>query len=68
MVYAQLTDDSNWFYEVDVTDQVHAADQEEGAPIKIELDKLPFPESVPGGSGLQPSVNKWNEVQVDINL
>lgn len=68
MVYAQLTDGSNWFYEVDVTDQVHAADQEEGAPIRIELDKLPFPEAIPGGSGVQPSVNKWNEVYIDINV
>ncbi len=69
MVYAQLTDGTNWYYEKDVTDQVHDTNQEEGTHIKIELEQLPLPKPVPGpDGGLQPSVSKWNEIYIDIKI
>ena len=69
MVYAQLTDGTNWYYEKDVTDQVHDEKQEDETHIKIELELLPLP--MPASDtdgGLQPSVSKWNEIYIDIKM
>ena len=72
MVYAQLTDNSNWYYEEDVTDQIHDPEQKDETHIKIEIDKLPLPKPTPDpeeeGGGLQPSVSKWNEIYIDIKM
>lgn len=69
MVYAQLTDGTNWYYEKDVTDQVHDKNQEDDTHIKIELEQLPLPKPAPGtDGGLQPSVSKWNEIYIDIKM
>lgn len=70
MVYAQLNDGSNWYYEDDVTDQIHDPEQKDDEThIKIELDKLPLPKPNPGTEGgLQPSVSKWNEIYIDIKM
>ena len=69
MVYAQLNDGSNWYYEDDVTDQIHDPEQKDETHIKIELDKLPLPKPNPGTEGgLQPSVSKWNEIYIDIKM
>ena len=69
MVYAQLNDGSNWYYEVDVTDQIHDPEQKDETHIKIELDKLPLPKPNPDTEGgLQPSVSKWNEIYIDIKM
>ena len=69
MVYAQLTDGTNWYYEKDVTDQVHDKNQKDDTHIKIVLDQLPLPKPAPGtDGGLQPSVSKWNEIYIDIKM
>ena len=69
MVYAQLTDGTNWYYEKDVTDQVHDENQKDDTHIKIVLDQLPLPKPAPGtDGGLQPSVSKWNEIYIDIKM
>ena len=69
MVYAQLTDGTNWYYEKDVTDQVHDENQKDDTHIKIELEQLPLPKPAPGtDGGLQPSVSKWNEIYIDIKM
>ena len=65
MIYAQLTDGTNWYYEVDVTDQMHDPKQDPNH-IKIVLDKLPLPKVDIPGSGMAPSVDKWNEIHIDI--
>lgn len=68
MVYAQLIDGKNWYYEKDVTDQVNDLAQDQNH-IRIVLDKLTLPKPAPGvGGGLQPSINKWNEINIEIQM
>lgn len=66
MIYAQMSDGNTYFYEEDVTDQLHDPKQEPNH-IKIVLDKLPLPKPDTGG-GLQPSVKDWNEVRIDLPM
>ena len=73
VVYARLSDGSPWYYDFDVTDKLHEAiqtvtDDEGNVLIVIYLDELPFPSPVSSDSGLHPSVEDWNEVNVDIKM
>lgn len=66
VVYAVLADGSQWYYEYDVTDQVHdAPDQRD---IHIRLNGLPLPKPIVNGSGMHPSVDDWENEQVDIEM
>lgn len=66
MIYAQMSDDNTYFYEMDVTDQLHDPSQDP-THIKIVLDKLPLPKPITGG-GLQPTVKEWQEVYIDLPM
>lgn len=66
MIYAQMTDGNTYFYEEDVTDQLHDPKQEPNH-IKIVLEKLPLPKPVTGG-GLQPTVKDWKEVYINLPM
>ena len=66
MIYAQMTDGSTYFFEEDVTGQLHDPKQEPNH-IKIVLDKLPLPKPITGG-GLQPTVKDWKEVYINLPM
>lgn len=66
MIYAQMADGSSYYYEEDVTGQLHDPKQEPNH-IKIVLEKLPLPKPITGG-GLQPSVNEWKEVYINLPM
>ena len=67
MIYAQMSDDSTYFYEVDVTDQLHDPAQDP-THIRIVLDKLPLPLPIGGGGGLRPTVKEWQEIHIDLPM
>ena len=66
MIYAQMADGSSYYYEEDVTGQLHDPKQDSNH-IKIVLEKLPLPKPITGG-GLQPSVNEWKEVYINLPM
>lgn len=66
IVYVELYDDSRWYYEFDVTDQLH--EQEGLREIVIEIDHLPVPRPVVDGGGFTPSVEEWQEITYDIKM
>ena len=66
VVYAVLEDGSQWYYTYDVTAQVHNAPDQRH--IHIELDGLPLPTPITNGSGMQPDVDDWHDVIVDIPM
>ena len=66
VVYAMLDDGSKWYYTFDVTDQVHRAPDQRN--VYIELDELPLPEPITDGGGIQPGIDDWEDVQVDIPM
>ena len=66
VIYAILEDGTKWYYTFDVTEQVHtAADQRN---ISIELDRLPLPAPIINGGGVQPDIDEWEDVEVDIPM
>ena len=68
-VYAVLRDGTQWYYPVDVTEQMH---EDEDHAIHIVLDHLPIPEPEPGtgegGGGFIPTIDDWNTMYFDINM
>lgn len=73
VVYARLSDGSKWYYDFDVTGELHGSaqteiDEDGNVLIVINLDELPFPTPISSDSGLHPNVEDWNEVNVDIKL
>ena len=73
VVYARLTDSSKWYYDFDVTNELHepghtVVTPEGDTEILIDLEELPFPRPIADDSGMHPDVEEWNEVNIDINL
>ena len=73
LVYARLTDGSKWYYDFDVTAELHDPDNVVVHPdgtteIDIELDQLPFPQPIANDSGVHPEVEEWNEINEDIHM
>lgn len=66
VIYAVLADGSQWYYEYDVTEQVH--DAPDPLDIYIRLDGLPLPKPITNGSGMQPSVDGWENVEVNVEM
>lgn len=65
-IYAIMSDGNKYTYTFDVSDQMHdAVDQRN---IQIVLDGLPLPKPIYNGSGFQPTVDDWNNTQVDIEM
>ena len=64
-LYVILADNSKWYYNFDVTDQLHEGG---GDDIWIVLDRLPIPEPVTESGGLQPQVGEWKEITFDIKM
>lgn len=73
LVYARLTDGSKWYYDFDVTDELHnpdnmKEDSEGNKEIIVDLNRLPFPHPMADNSGMHPEVEAWNEVNEDIHM
>lgn len=73
-IYAILSDGSKWYYSFDVTQQIHEAtekilqDPSLKLEIEINLDDLPIPSPIENGEGLQPDVDEWHEIEIDIDM
>ena len=66
IIYGILADNSRWYYDFDVTDQVH--DAPDPYEIHIILEELPFPKPVVNGGGFKPSVDDWHSIEIDIQM
>lgn len=68
MIYAVLTDGSRYFYKFDVSSQAHEKPDENNVHhIDVELLSIPEP-SGSGGPGMNPSVDSWKPVNIDIKM
>lgn len=67
MIYALMSDGNTYYFEADVTDQLHDPAQDP-THIVIVIDKLPLPKPVSGGGGLQPTVKDWEEVHISLPM
>lgn len=65
-IYGILADGSRWYYDFDVTDQVHNAP--DPYEIHIVLEELPFPKPVVNGGGFKPTVDDWNSIEIEIQM
>ena len=72
VVYLQMKDGSRWYYTMDITDYMHDEDHSfngnGNTSVPIVLPELPIPEPLTNGSGLQPSVEEWQEITVNVPL
>ena len=70
MLYAILTDGRKYYYEYDVTNQMHLpADADNIRHITVDL--LDLPESNGNGdqgSGLGPNINDWEHIDIDLPM
>ena len=69
-IYAMLADGSQWQYTVDVTELVSDEDITPDVPtdIHIEIDELPVPKPITNGSGFQPTIDGWDDVNIDVGM
>ena len=73
VVYAEMSDGSHVYFQVDVTDEMHDDDHNTdggggNTDVPIVIDELPLPKPMTNGAGLQPHVSDWQEIEVDIDL
>lgn len=61
-----MPDGKNYYHTYDVTDQLLRATDKHH--VHILLDGLPLPKPIENGNGLQPKVDDWEEVIVDIPM
>ncbi len=73
-VYAILGDGSKWYYNINVSDQMHVTDPGSVGPdghkqeIRIEVDGLPVPKPIVNGSGFQPTIDGWQGVEIEVSM
>lgn len=65
-IYVVMPDGNDKLYVYDVTDQVHSAPNPRD--VYIILDGLPLPKPIVNGGGFQPSVDNWEDVEVDLPM
>lgn len=65
-VYAVLTDGSKWYHDYDVTEQLHAA--ADPWEVLLRVEGLSLPKPIVNGGGLQPTVDDWQDVAIDIEM
>ncbi len=65
-IYAVLSDNTQWYHTYDVTEQIRTAPDPRN--IHIVLDGLSLPESEGGMGGFHPSVDDWQDTEVDIEM
>ena len=74
-IYAEMKDGSKIYFTSDVTEAMHDAahlNPDDGGTgetdVPIVIDQLPLPKPIVNGSGLQPSVAEWQEIQITIQM
>lgn len=66
VIYVIMSDGSKNYYTFDVTRQIdQAADPHD---IHILLDGLPLPKPIVNGGGFQPTVDEWQNIEVDVPM
>lgn len=66
-VYTVLADGSQWYYTEDITARMHDSAQDP-AHIVIELSGMPVPKPIVNGSGFQPTVDGWQNVDIEVGM
>lgn len=66
MIYAMLLDGTRWYYEKDVTDQIPT--DKNPRRVRIVIDELPLPKPIVNGGGFQPEVDKWQQVDIELDM
>lgn len=68
-IYAILSDGTKWYYTEDITTQLHeASEKETNHHIEVSLEDLPLPKPIVDGSGLQPSVDTWQNIEIEVEM
>ncbi len=65
-VYMFLTDGSKWYYNFDVTDQVH--DAPDPRHVHIVLSGLSVPHPITDEGGFRPNVNDWQTEDIEMKM
>ena len=77
VIYAILADNSKWYYTVDVSNQMHSKSPDPGPgpdptvdddEVNIELEQLPIPKPITNGSGFQPGVDGWQNIEINVDM
>ena len=69
MLYAILNDGSKYYFEFDVSEQAHKDASDDNIHyIEVECIDIPEPAGDDAGSGLSPSVNVWNTIDITIEM
>ena len=66
VLYVVQSDGKQVYYTFDVTDQVHGAKDPDN--VHILIDGLSLPKPIVNGSGMHPSVDGWENEDVDITM
>lgn len=65
-LYLYLNDGSKWYYNFDVTDQVHNAP--DPRHVHIILTGLSLPHPITADGGFKPEVNDWQTEKIDLKM
>ena len=72
VIYVETRDGERYYYTFDVTNALEKAGEtvnENGdVEVNVEINTLPVPEPIYNGSGLHPMVDKWQEVEIELDL
>lgn len=66
IIYATISDGNRYSYTYDVTDQIHNAPDKHN--IHIIVDGLSLPKPVTDQGGMMPTVNDWNQQDIEIPM
>ena len=68
-VYAILADGTQWFYNEDVTDQMHDLTKNpDQVHIYLDLYDLPVPKPIVNGSGFRPTIDGWQGEEIEVTM
>lgn len=65
-VYVILANNEKWYYEVDVSDQVHNAPDPRN--VTILVSGLPVPKPIVNGGGFHPEVDPWEPIYIPLPM
>ena len=68
-VYAILADGTQWFYNEDVTGQMHDLTKNpDRVHIYLDLYDLPVPKPIVNGSGFRPTIDGWQGEEIEVTM
>lgn len=67
MIYAIMANGAKYYYEYDVTDQAHS-EPDANNVYHIIIDNLDLPEPIGGGGGINPEVDEWSDININIGM